>query len=122
MTINAYAIPGLKLDLKREKYSTLMIGEIASSVCGYFKVSVDDILTKTKGKRDMVYVRDWCIWLSLKYTNSTLEGIGDFFCGRDHTTIMYAREKVSYQLGKENAEFHDKFKRDYENLINILES
>ena len=48
--------------------------------------------------------RQVCMFLARKLTPHSLEEIGGYFGGRDHTTVMYADERVA-GLSSEDAEF-----------------
>ena len=41
------------------------------------------------------------MYLSRELTDSSLPAIGRAFGGRDHTTVMYAVQKVANQMGDE---------------------
>lgn len=71
---------------------------ILDCVCAYFKLSPDDILGKKKTK-DIVEPRQICMYLMTEYTNYPLGTIGKQLGGRDHTTIMHARDKIEKMLG-----------------------
>jgi len=67
--------------------------KILSAVCGYFKQKKEDILGKGK-KADLVSARQICAYLMCEMLSLPLVSIGKILGGRDHTTIMYARDKM----------------------------
>ena len=67
--------------------------KILSAVCGYFKQKKEDILGKGK-KADLVSARQICAYLMCEMLSLPLVSIGKLLGGRDHTTIMYARDKI----------------------------
>ena len=67
--------------------------KILSAVCGYFKHKKEDILGKGK-KADLVSARQICAYLMCEMLSLPLVSIGKILGGRDHTTIMYARDKM----------------------------
>ena len=72
--------------------------KIVNVVCDYFNVSYQDIIGKKKNK-DIVEPRMIAIYLiSEMLPNITLKNIGQVFGGRDHTTIMNARDKITQDL------------------------
>ena len=67
--------------------------KILSAVCGYFKQKKEEILGKGK-KADLVSARQICAYLMCEMLSLPLVSIGKILGGRDHTTIMYARDKM----------------------------
>ena len=70
---------------------------IIAIVCDYFNISTSDITGKKKNK-EVVEPRMISIYLIDKYLSIPLKKIGETFGGRDHTTIMHARDKISADL------------------------
>ena len=79
---------------------TLTAESILDAVCKYFSVEKDDLLGKKKNK-EIVEPRQIAMYLIYDMLDLPLTSIGQFFGGRDHTTVMHAREKVT-QLIKNN--------------------
>ena len=78
-----------RTDLNAEK--------IISTVCDFFKVTKDELIGKKKNK-EIVEPRQLCIYLINEMLNIPLTAIGAIFGGRDHTTIMHARDKINSQV------------------------
>ncbi len=72
---------------------TVTIELIQEIVCRYFKVSREDLLGKSRS-RDIVIPRQVAIYLSKELTDTSLQQIGNYFGGKDHTTIMHAFNKI----------------------------
>ena len=72
----------------------LEIDDIISCVCNFYKISKQDLLGKKKNK-EFVEPRQVCIYLITDMMNVPLATIGQKMGGRDHTTVIYARDKVS---------------------------
>ena len=70
---------------------------IIDCVCQYFKMPKGDLLGKKKNK-EIVEPRQLCMYLMTEYTNLPLGNIGDVCGGRDHTTVMHARDKIDKML------------------------
>lgn len=66
---------------------------IIANTCKYFNIEKEEILGKKKN-REIVEPRQICIYLITELLALPLATIGNIF-GRDHTTIMHARDKVS---------------------------
>ena len=71
--------------------------KILNTVCDFFKVTKEDLIGKKKNK-EIVEPRQLCIYLINDMLNIPLTAIGEIFGGRDHTTIMHARDKISNQV------------------------
>ncbi len=67
--------------------------KIISAVCSYFKQTREDLLGKGK-KADLAKARQICAYLMCEMLSLPLDFIGKTLGGRDHTTIMYARDKM----------------------------
>ncbi|MCH5159402.1 MAG: chromosomal replication initiator protein DnaA [Clostridiales bacterium] len=74
----------------------ITLDHIVKATCEYFNVKKDDLVGKKKSK-EIVIPRQICIYLicDILGTSVPLVKIGEFFGGRDHTTIMHARDKIS---------------------------
>ncbi len=71
--------------------------KIISVVCDYFNISYQDIIGKKKNK-EVVEPRMISIYLISELLNLPLVNIGKIFGGRDHTTIMHSRDKITQDL------------------------
>ena len=66
---------------------------IIDCVCKYFGMTSADLLGKKKNK-EIVEPRQICMYLMADLTNMPLETVGNVCGGRDHTTVMHARDKI----------------------------
>ena len=66
---------------------------ILTAVSHYYKQRKDDVLGKGK-KAEVVKARQICAYLMCEMLSLPLVSIGNILGGRDHTTIMYARDKM----------------------------
>ncbi|MBE7084529.1 MAG: chromosomal replication initiator protein DnaA [Clostridiales bacterium] len=88
--------------------------KIISAVCTYFKQTREDLLGKGK-KADLAKARQICAYLMCDMLSLPLDFIGKTLGGRDHTTIMYARDKME-KLEKLN----DKVAKEIDDIKNIV--
>lgn len=66
---------------------------IISTTAQHFGLSVEDI--RSSGRRkEVVIPRQVAMYLVRELTNASLPEIGQYFGGRDHTTVLYAIQKV----------------------------
>lgn len=88
--------------------------KILSAVCGYFKQKKEDIIGKSK-KAELVKARQICAYLMCEMLNTPLEIIGENLGGRDHTTIMYARDKM-----KKLEKLNPRIEKEIDDIKNIV--
>ena len=81
-------------DFIEEKTETLDASVIIDTVCKYFNIVKNDIFSKKKTK-NIVEPRMIAIYLITEMLGLPLVTIGQMFGGRDHTTIIHARDKIS---------------------------
>ena len=87
--------------------------KIIAAVCSYFKQKKEDLLGKGK-KADLAKARQICAYLMCEMLSLPLVAVGEKL-GRDHTTIMYARDKME-KLEKLN----DKIAKEIDDIKNIV--
>lgn len=72
----------------------LSMPEILRVTAESFRVAVDAL--RSKGRRqELVIARQVAMYLIREMTNHSYPEIGQFFDGRDHTTVMYAVHKIT---------------------------
>jgi len=84
-------------DYEETERTDLTADKIINTVCDFFKVSREDLVGKKKNK-EIVEPRQMCVYLINEMLNIPLTAIGALFGGRDHTTIMHARDKIGNQV------------------------
>jgi chromosomal replication initiator protein len=72
---------------------TPSIQTILEVVAGFYDVRLADLLSKRRNK-SIARPRQIGMWLARKHTRYSLEEIGSYFGGRDHTTVMHAIRAV----------------------------
>lgn len=83
--------------IKEEVKTNLNPDKIINTVCDYFNISYQDIIGKKKSK-EIVEPRMISIYLISELLNLPLVNIGKIFGGRDHTTIMHSRDKITEEI------------------------
>lgn len=121
MNISAYVIPGLPvLKIKRQLVVAKNVEqaeEIIEKICNYFGVPLSVVRSTRKTSEQVCYVRHWCIWFMCWKTKLSLKEIGKLMGGRDHSSMIYAREEIREQIyGKHE----NHYKQDYQKLIQII--
>ncbi len=77
----------------------LSIEVIQGEVCRYYGVTLGEMVGDKRTRR-IVRPRQVAMYLSRELTDASLPAIGRSFGGRDHTTVMYAVQKVASQMGE----------------------
>ena len=98
-----------------QKKTGIDSSDIIAATCSYFNISQADIIGKKKTK-NLVEARMIAIYIINDMLSLPLVSIGQIFGGRDHTTIIHARDKIA-ALIKENAETA-KAVKDIKNSLN----
>ena len=83
------------------KYQTTA-ENIIGEVCKYFDILRDDIVGKRRN-REFVEPRMIAVYLIAEHLNIPLINIGQMIGGRDHTTVMHARNKIENQIAQNDA-------------------
>jgi chromosomal replication initiator protein len=95
-----------------EEQKRITIQQILDVVTKYYNVRPSDLQSKRRHK-SIAFPRQVCMFLARRHTRYSLEEIGGYFGGRDHTTVLHAVRTV------EGDRTHD---ADVGNQINFLES
>ena len=77
----------------------LSIEVIQGEVCRYYGVTLGEMVGDKRTRR-IVRPRQVAMYLSRELTDASLPAIGRSFGDRDHTTVMYAVQKVARQLSE----------------------
>jgi chromosomal replication initiator protein len=83
------------------KRSTIEPVEVMSQVAGAFGVSVENLIGQDR-RKEVVLPRQIAMYLLREEANYSLPKIGEAMGGRDHTTVMYACQKVTDMLERDD--------------------
>ncbi len=73
---------------------TRTMPDIVTVTAAHFSLSADDV--RSKGRRhELVVARQVAMYLIRELTTHSYPEIGQYFSGRDHSTVMYAVQKVN---------------------------
>jgi chromosomal replication initiator protein len=72
---------------------SVQIQTIINAVTEFFNVKVTDLQSKRR-QRSIAMPRQLCMYLARRNTRFSLEEIGGYFGGRDHTTVMHAVKTI----------------------------
>jgi chromosomal replication initiator protein len=80
-------------NIVKEIQSDVSVDFIQKTVADYFKIDAEAMKSKVK-KREIVIPRQVAMYFSKRFTQLTLQLIGENFGGRDHSTVIHALESV----------------------------
>ena len=80
-----------------EAQEELQADDIINCVCNFYKITKNDIISKKKNK-EFVMPRQICAYLINDMMSLPLDTIGKLIGGRDHSTVIYARDKIIDQM------------------------
>lgn len=75
------------------KKKAITLSKIAESVANFYSITMEDLLKQSR-RKEYVKPRQTAMYLARKELGSSFPSIGEFFGGRDHTTVMHGVEKV----------------------------
>lgn len=79
--------------------------EIINAVSAYYEISADELYGKTRTSA-IATARQIAMYLCRTMTSLSLPKIGEIFGGKDHTTVLYAHNKISNEM-KERRELYN---------------
>ena len=80
----------------------ITIQQILDVVTKYYNVRLSDLQSKKRHK-SIAFPRQVCMFLARRHTRYSLEEIGGYFGGRDHTTVLHAVRTIDSDI-KEDPE------------------
>jgi chromosomal replication initiator protein len=83
--------------VKQNQKDEINIEDILKVVAGKLGIKVSDIKSHNKNK-NFVLARQISMYLSRKHTNYSFPDIGQKIGGRDHSTVIYANNKITNHL------------------------
>jgi chromosomal replication initiator protein len=106
----------LKKIIKQNEKEEITIEEIVKTVASKFNLKLVDIKSQNKNK-NLVLARQIVMYLARKLTTASFPDIGDKIGGRDHSTVIYANNKMKRLLSTD-----EKLRQTIENIENSLKN
>lgn len=97
-----------------DKEEALTAETIIDAVCSFYKLPKNELIGKKK-KKELVEPRQICTYLITELLSIPLVSVGQAMGGKDHTTIIYTRNKIA-ELIKTNPKIATEV-NDLKNLI-----
>ncbi len=80
-------------DIIRFNEPEIELSDILEATVKYFNIKITDLQSKAR-QQNVVLPRQVAMYLGKKLTKYSLQEIGAFFGGRDHTTVLHALDKI----------------------------
>lgn len=96
-------------DLLKEPKKLITVDFIQRCVAEEFGITLGELKTKRRNKT-IVLPRQVAMYLSRELTDLSLPEIGEFFGGKDHTTVLHSYNKIKGGLG-DNFKLQEKVER-----------
>ena len=109
------AMEALK-NIETNQTQSLTIDKVVDCVCSYYNIKREDLVGKKKNK-EIVDPRQMCMFLITELIDVPLMTVGQVLGGRDHTTVIHARDKMSELIKTDK-----KIQTDFDDLMEILKS
>ena len=95
----------------------ITIENITNHICNFFNLQKEDLIGKKRPK-NIAMPRQIAMYLCRTLTDSSLPKIGQYFGGRDHTTVIHACEKID-KLRKEDKSFDNQIQQFEEKIRSL---
>lgn len=102
-------------DLLKEPQKLITVDFIQRCVAEEFGLSLQELKTKRRNK-NIVLPRQVAMYLSRELTELSLPEIGDFFGGKDHTTVLHSYNKIKEAINK-----NEPLKSKVERIIQVIQ-
>ena len=83
------------------KAEEVSLAEITAAVAKYFRLRRTELRSSSR-KQTLVRARSLAMFLGRRLTSMSMHQIGDYFGGRDHTTVLHAIRKTDLLLEQES--------------------
>lgn len=90
------------------------VKKIAEMVAEFYNINMEDLIKQSR-KKEYVKPRQIAMYLIRKELDNSFPSIGEFFGGRDHTTVMHAVDKIQGLVSAKES-----FKQEMDLILNKL--
>ena len=97
-------ISRVKSLIKDDSRKEVGLDDVKSITAGYFNISLSELVSNKK-QRIYSYPRQLAMYLCRKYTDFSFKQIGDAFGDKDHSTVIYAVNRIDkYKVRKKEVQ------------------
>jgi chromosomal replication initiator protein len=101
-------------DMVKEEKKKISLLLVVEKVAKFFNLAPSDLKAKSR-KKNLILPRQISMYLARELTNLSLSEIGEAFGKKDHTTVIYACQKIKSLLSLDN-----KIKKTVETLKDLI--
>ncbi|MBI4786343.1 MAG: chromosomal replication initiator protein DnaA [Chloroflexi bacterium] len=83
------------------RHQPLTVDQVLNAVADFYHMDLADLTGRSRSK-EIVAPRQMAMYLLREETGASLPQIGELLGGRDHTTVMYAHEKMADLIETDN--------------------
>jgi chromosomal replication initiator protein len=87
----------INIDPPPKKNDNILLEKVLKTVAKHFSIPLQDLRSK-KRQKHIACARQIAFYLMKKHTISSLQAIGNYIGGRDHSTVIHAIMKIEKQL------------------------
>jgi chromosomal replication initiator protein len=80
--------------------------DVINLVADYFRIPSSELRGAVR-KREIMMPRQVCMYLIYEVLGYSFDTIGDYFSGRNHTTVLHSYNKVKSRIGKDSKLLQD---------------
>jgi len=106
----------LKQLFRKEEKKDMTLEEIIKAVGSFFNIKISEIKSQKKNK-NLVLARQVSMFLARELTSASFPDIGEKIGNRDHSTVIYAHNKIK-KLLEQDAALRDSLKKIKDLLLN----
>lgn len=99
-------IVGVSKEQMEAKLSVRNADDIINLVADYYRIPSSE-LCGTIRKREIMMPRQVCMYLIYEILGHSYDTIGDYFSGRNHTTVLHSYNKIKSKLGRDSKLLQD---------------
>ncbi|MBI2453879.1 chromosomal replication initiator protein DnaA [Candidatus Peregrinibacteria bacterium] len=97
---------GITKEQMNAKLSVRNADDIITLVADYYRVPSSEIRGAQR-KREIMIPRQVCMYLIYEILGHSYDTIGDYFSGRNHTTVLHSYNKIRSRIGKDSKLLQD---------------
>ncbi|KKU79624.1 MAG: Chromosomal replication initiator protein DnaA [Candidatus Peregrinibacteria bacterium GW2011_GWA2_47_7] len=88
------------------KSSIRSADDVINLVADYYRIPSSELRGPSR-KREIMLPRQLCMYLIYEVLGHSYDTIGDYFSGRNHTTVLHSYNKVKSRIGKDSKMLQD---------------
>lgn len=97
---------GVTKEQMEAKLSVRSADDVINLVADYYRIPSSELRGSVR-KREIMMPRQVCMYLIYEVLGHSYDTIGDYFSGRNHTTVLHSYNKVRARLGRDSKLLQD---------------